>query len=236
MQRKVFVFLVYLLLLSATLVLGQESWRGEFACKREFNFLEYITYISDIMGTGLNSSPCYVCHGTKRTANPKVPAPVPRTGQTTSYMLTDDGYLQGGVEWPNPRFIDNGDGTVTDNLTGLVWLKNASCIGMRTWYRALVWDCKRLATGLCGLTDNSIPGDWRLPNIEELLSLVDRGQFSPALPSENPFTGVQASYYWSSTTSVSNTRFAWYLWFEDGFSDFDPKSSMHYVWPVRGGQ
>ena len=57
------------------------------------------------------------------------PAMLPKTGQTTSYAAGDDGALQKGVAWPNPRFTDNGNGTVTDNLTGLIWLKNANCFG-----------------------------------------------------------------------------------------------------------
>ena len=54
-------------------------------------------------------------------------APVPKTGQTTSYANGDDGDLELGVASPNPRFTDNGDGKVTDNLTELIWLKNAKC-------------------------------------------------------------------------------------------------------------
>ena len=65
-------------------------------------------------------------------------APVPRTGQTISYTLGDDGDLQLGVEWPDPRFTDNLNGTVTDNLTGLVWLTDADCLGLRDWATALV--------------------------------------------------------------------------------------------------
>ena len=71
---------------------------------------------------------------------------VPRTGQATCYDaaglvttcepheggtnigLAQDGHLQLGVTWPNPRFTKNGDGTVTDNRTGLVWLRNANCL------------------------------------------------------------------------------------------------------------
>ena len=48
------------------------------------------------------------------------PAPVPKTGLTSSYLTGDDGDLQKGVPSPNPRFTNNGDGTVTDNLTGLM--------------------------------------------------------------------------------------------------------------------
>src|SRR5262244_923009 len=56
-----------------------------------------------------------------------VPAPVPRTGQTTSYAAGDDGALQKGVVLPTPRFTDNNNGTITDNLTRLIWLKKAKC-------------------------------------------------------------------------------------------------------------
>ena len=47
-----------------------------------------------------------------------IPTQVPKTGQTTSYRTHDDGDLEKGVTWPSTRFTDNGDGTVTDNLTG----------------------------------------------------------------------------------------------------------------------
>ena len=56
----------------------------------------------------------------------KTEALVPQTGQTDYYAAGDDGALQKGVPWPTPRFTDNGNGTVTDNLTHLIWLKNAN--------------------------------------------------------------------------------------------------------------
>ena len=59
------------------------------------------------------------------------PAPVARTGQAPTIPFTapagSDGALQKGTAWPNPRFTGNGDGTVTDNLTGLTWLQNTNC-------------------------------------------------------------------------------------------------------------
>ena len=119
-------------------------------------------------------------------------APVPKTGQTTSYGTRDDGALQKGVAWPTPRFTDNGNGTVTDNLTGLIWTKNANAFGQRTWAEALS-DANGLASGSAGLTDGSKAGDWRLPNVRELQSLVDYGRSNPALPAGHPFTNVQSS-------------------------------------------
>ena len=158
-----------------------------------------------------------------------------KTGQNTLYEPGDDGDLEKGMAWPDPRFVDNGDGTITDRLTGLVWLQNANCFGVSSWDQALL-DCSGLASGACGLTDGSGPGDWRLSNVDELLSLVDRSQTTPALPLGNPFTGVETSTYWSSTTSAADTDSAWYVFLEDGFSDFDTKATASYVWPVRGGR
>jgi hypothetical protein len=91
------------------------------------------------------------------------PAPVEKTGQTTSYATGDDGDLERGVAWPNPRFTNNGDGTVTDNLTGLIWLQDANCFGLKNWDNTLS-ACNGLANGQCGLTDGSNAGDWKLPN------------------------------------------------------------------------
>ncbi|MFC1838570.1 DUF1566 domain-containing protein [Thermodesulfobacteriota bacterium] len=164
-------------------------------------------------------------------------APVEKTGQTTSYATGDDGDLGKGTEWPDSRFTDNNDGTVTDNLTGLIWLKNANCFDQRQWAIALS-DCNNLGDGSCGLTDGSIAGDWRLSNIKELQSLIDFGRYNPMLPTGHPFTGVQSdpsSYYWSATTYVNDTPFAWSVSMHYGFLEIDGKDSARYVWPVRSG-
>ena len=122
-------------------------------------------------------------------------APVPKTGQTTSYGPGDDGAVKKGVAWPAPRFTDNGDNTVTDSLTKLVWTKNANYWGTKTWMEAL-----ELAGRLhdeyppfmikTGVHDGSKAGDWRLPNVRELQSLVDYGRVDPSLPADAPFTNV----------------------------------------------
>ena len=145
---------------------------------------------------------------------------LPRTGQTTCYDATgviidcagtgQDGDKRAGAPWPLPRFTDNGNGTVTDNLTGLIWLKDANCTdavggitrdgGLLNWSSALAW-CNNLAHGRCGLTDASERGDWRLPNIIELKSLVDHSRHDPDLPGGHPFTNVQSVWYWSSTSN-----------------------------------
>jgi hypothetical protein len=63
-------------------------------------------------------------------------AQVAQTGQSTSFAEGDDGDIQAGVSFPTPRFKDNKNGTVTDKLTGLIWLKDASCL-LGTWANAL---------------------------------------------------------------------------------------------------
>lgn len=162
-------------------------------------------------------------------------AGVPKTGQTTSYAAGDDGALQKGVAWPNPRFTDNLDGTVTDNLTGLIWLKNANCFGYKIWATALN-DANTLVSGACGLSDGSVAGDWRLPNVRELQSLIDYGRFSPALPNGHPFTGVQSDNYWTSTTIAGVTSNAWFVVLSTGNVASSGKAGSAFVWPVRGGQ
>ncbi|KAA6185112.1 DUF1566 domain-containing protein [Thiohalocapsa marina] len=173
-----------------------------------------------------------------------IPTQVPKTGQTAFYETGDDGDLEKGVAWPSPRFTDNSDGTVTDNLTGLIWLQDANCFRSRLWSDALTranalydgcTDCGG-TDGDCGLGDSSAAGDWRLPNIKELQSLVDFGQYDPALPSGHPFSGVLSSYNWSSTSYADYTSRAWYLNLYSGYVNFGDKSLAYDVWPVRGGQ
>ena len=152
---------------------------------------------------------------------------VPKTGQRISYGAGDDGDLQAGKAWPNIRFTDHGDGTVTDRLTGLMWTINADkANGTTDWEGAL------------SKSDGCIDGgytDWRLPNRNELASLIDLGRFNPALPAGHPFTGVRPSYYWTSTTFANNGDHAWLIHFFSGFITHDDKAGTHYVWFVRTG-
>lgn len=160
---------------------------------------------------------------------------LPVTGQTITFGVRDDGALQIGVAWPSPRFTDNSNGTVTDNLTGLVWLKNANCFGGKSWNDALA-AANNLATGACGLTDASAAGQWRLPNINEFESIVTMNLVYPSLPAEHPFTEVQASENWSSTSYAKNTEVdAWFVDLSYGHVYNGSKTNERYVWPVRDG-
>jgi hypothetical protein len=165
-------------------------------------------------------------------------APVAKTGQTPTLPVTapagSDGALQKGVADPIPRFTNNSDGTITDNRTGLIWLKNANCFGEKNWTSALT-DVAGLADGACGLTDGSAAGDWRLPNMRELHSLIDLSRSVPALPTGHPFSNLKNDYYWSATTHAFYTTSAWTVGLSYGNTSDSTKMDTEYVWAVRGG-
>lgn len=119
---------------------------------------------------------------------------------------------------------DNGDGTVTVN--GLVWLKDAGCLGYMNWDSAIARP-KSLAHGQCNLTDNSKPGDWRLPTVDELKAVY---------PYKGQFQAVQAGGYWSSSTYTGRRPGAWQVDMGIGLVFSGNKDYDHYVWPVRAGQ
>lgn len=158
---------------------------------------------------------------------------LPTTGQTRCFDAGgniinctgsgQDGALRMGARWPEPRFEISGD-TVIDRLTGLCWLRTADLTGGKaTWEGALE------AVAELNSTENII---WRLPNINELESLVDCSNHSPALPAGHPFEGVQEGY-WSSTTSMFEPDWAWALYLTKGAVGVGQKKGAHfYVWAV----
>ncbi|HIE02325.1 MAG TPA: DUF1566 domain-containing protein [Thiotrichaceae bacterium] len=142
------------------------------------------------------------------------------------------------------RYTDNRNGTVTDNKTGLIWLKNANCLGRQTWHNAQL-NVARLGDGQCGLTDGSISGTWRLPSKAEWRAMVDKRYLAPALSNATGqetwtegdlFLGVQSYNYWSATTFVFITPNAWIMnLYYGNLLDYH-KSLFCNVWPVRDGE
>lgn len=179
---------------------------------------------------------------------------IPQTGQTNCYDTAgdeivctgtgQDGDIQAGVAWPNPRFTDNGNGTVTDNLTTLMWTKDANLIETRNpdfdkdyatngrvkWQHALDYVAKLNAEVYLGYTD------WRLPNRKELRSLINYSNYNPALQIDHPFTNL-SSDYWSSSTDYFFGNRAWVVGMWNGYINSPGKDGIDlYGWPVRGGQ
>ncbi len=143
--------------------------------------------------------------------------PCPETGQ--------DGALRLGRAWPKPRFIVEAE-SVVDTLTGLRWWRTAGITdGPATWQGAI--------EAIRSL--NAMPlgtSRWRLPNINELESLVDCNTHRPALSIGHPFIGVRDAY-WSSTTSMYEPNWAWALYLDKGAVGVGQKAGRHFhVWPV----
>jgi hypothetical protein len=152
------------------------------------------------------------------------------------------------------RYVDCGNGTVTDTATGLIWLKAATCLGLNN-YSAMNQAASELAAGQCGLTDGSSAGDWRLPTKAEweatmaravALGCTDPGAGNPPSLTNNPgtnclsvgptsFPGVPANFYWSSS-SYDFPDGAWSADFRFGSVTPINKTSGVFAWPVRGGR
>ena len=119
------------------------------------------------------------------------------------------------------RFTDNGDGTVTDNTTGLMWQQTDDDVA-RNWESALGY-CEDLT--LAGHTD------WRLPDIKELRSIVDNTRYNPSIDTTY-FPGTKSWYYWSSSPGALYTDVAWSVYFYYGQVAY-VKTDTYYVRCVR---
>ncbi|GAB4299258.1 MAG: hypothetical protein Fur0034_10820 [Desulfuromonadia bacterium] len=191
-------------------------------------------------------------------------APLPRTGQTTCFSPAgatidcsgtgQDGAIQSGSPWPTPRFTLQ-DQLVTDSLTGLVWTLDANPMlqfnasfdgdgigrdGAVTWQHALDFIASLNAISFLGYQD------WRLPNLNELVSLIDRGV--PSSAEKLAAAGfinlpVSTDFYWSSTTLPSAPGQAYGVDLSTGAVNPVPKMATKnrpsdpggLVWPMRGG-
>jgi len=190
-----------------------------------------------------NSATFYKDSATKltgtRTAcyNPRLPD----TGQTSSYTTTygeDHDYTSSNsTHTCDPSFTNNGDGTITDNCTGLMWKRcsegmtynvvTGACDGSATtytWENALT-QCEGLI--FAGYSD------WRLPNIKELMSIVDYQNYNPSI-NTTYFPANGNGNYWSATTYVYNTSYAWRVYFGYASVDGSNKTYGNYVRCVRG--
>ena len=169
-------------------------------------------------------------------AAPPAPSGLPDTGQTA--LFGDCAGQVGSYATGCPtegRFVDNADGTVTDNCTGLMWQKDTADVNgdgqtliddrsdVLNWCNALAY-CENL----------SFAGhdDWRLPNVRELQSIADYGRFNPSI---DPVFGAVSTFYWSSTSGAGNPDCAWGVRFGHGdVYDGDDKDG-YYVRAVRSG-
>ncbi len=157
-----------------------------------------------------------------------------RTGQTAVFAGGDDGDLRRGLPWPTNRFLDPGDGTLHDNLTGLIWLKDGGCLASRPWSEAVA-AANGLSNGTCGLTDGSVAGDWRLPNVNELDSLVNVSASDVAAWLNGAgFANIAWYWYWTSSTYMPTGVHKWGVVMQRGSVSGDSPGNNHWILPVRG--
>ena len=176
-----------------------------------------------------------------------LPRGLPPTGQTKCYddagneiacdspdFPGQDGFYQ--ADCPNAgRFVDNGDGTVTDNCTGLMWQKDTVDLngdGMIDISDAFTW---QEALKYCESLSFAGHDDWRLPNVRELQSSVDYGRFNPTI--DPVFGRLGHGRYWSSSSGLGFPDNAWYVSFYSGggLNDWMGKVSRGLVRAVRNG-
>ena len=165
-------------------------------------------------------------------------------------MVPDDGTVQAGKTL---QYHDNGDGTITDKVTGLMWEKKSDDGGLHDQDTTYPWKSTITDTIWDWLDDVNAEGgkgfarhrDWRIPNVKELQSIVDYENSAPAVASafntgcggNSVFTGscTAASVYWSSSTFAGVSAFSWAVGFNFGLVVAGDKSSAAHVRAVRGG-
>jgi hypothetical protein len=115
---------------------------------------------------------------------------------------------------------------VYDSATGLYWQDNIEAkTTEKKWVESIIY-CENL--------NLNAHNDWRLPNKNELINIVDYTVYSPAM--NDVFQNITSSCYWSSTTDASITDYAWDVNFHYGSTYYYFKSYSCYVRCVRGGQ
>ena len=139
-------------------------------------------------------------------------------------------------DWPDDRYQVHGNGTVTDTVTGLMWMQcslgqdpDANCSGNATehnWQEAL--EAAEAST-------SATYTDWRLPNIKELSSLAARDRYNPAINS-TVFPNTPSDLYWSASPNANDSNNAWLLYFYIGYDDFSLRYGNYHVRLVRSGQ
>lgn len=193
------------------------------------------------------------------TTTPPPTTTFPATGQITCYggdgallpcvNTRQDGDIRAGAAL---SFTDNGDGTVTDNNTGLMWEKkdDNNMDPLHDQDTGYSW-VAAFTVHIAGLNAMNFGGysDWRLPNVKELQSIVNYGRVKPAvspefntactpggtLASGSSCTATQASSYWTSTTYVASPPGAWVVGFDEGLVVANSKHLTLRVRAVRDG-
>ncbi|MCX6761094.1 MAG: DUF1566 domain-containing protein [Candidatus Nealsonbacteria bacterium] len=189
---------------------------------------------------GLDSpaSPTSTMHTLQEIYDLAVRFPLPDTGATTSYGASPDDadYTSTNSFACDMSFTDNGDETIIDNCTGLMWdkcsqgLSGSSCTtGTAT---TTFWEEAKVS---CENSTSSNYSDWRLPNVKELMSIVNHGRYGQSIDPAY-FPATVSGNYWSATTYKNNTAYAWFVYFFNGYVYGSLKASVSYFARCVRGQ
>jgi len=164
---------------------------------------------------------------------------VTKTGQTTSYQACDDGDHEAGWWIRRPSAsnrtrlitrIIGGDDIILDRATGLMWADDGNAAGCNNgatinWTNGIAYANGLMFAGF---------SDWRMPNIKELVSIVNYGRGDPAIYIP-PFSNTALWYYWSSTTAALGIVLAASVDFRGGAFTGQLKTELNYLRCVRKG-
>jgi hypothetical protein len=171
--------------------------------------------------------------------------------QDERFEVGDEGHGEEGIPYDDSvkddlqrestqptRFEENGDGTVTDTQTGLMWTKDANLRGDTVLFHQAI-------SYINGMQEGKQPNfgytDWRLPTLKELQSLIEYAEFTNqghVLPTGHPFHNVQSLrfYDYTSPTYLSKPEHSWFIDAYCRIVGHNVGFCFGFVWPVRGGQ
>ncbi len=164
---------------------------------------------------------------------------LPQTGQTGTYGVDDDGALKKGAPWPEPRFTDNMNETLTDNLTGLIWAKEARNSGSLICPSDELKNWKDVLDHVACLNEKKYLGynNWRMPDVNELASLINTDcEDSSVWLASQGFKNIVMEFYWTSSSYEDRPGNSWVVNLEYGHVVAGRKEKEYYIFPVRGGQ
>lgn len=173
-----------------------------------------------------------------------------RVKYTSTYLKLQKKALGTGSTCDAPRFVDNDDGTVTDNLTGLDWEQKVDTASIHvksatyTWFNT--YNSFLAGVSSFGINEEQPPDfiacfggrcDWRLPTVAELQTILSEPFPCTTSPCINAAFGPTATNedYWSATTLADNTTYAWGVFFGTGEVSYGLKNGINAVRAVRGG-
>jgi len=218
-MKRLILIITFMFLLMPYHIFAQDICESDFTCDGDVDSADVSTFLEDF-GRSPFFNPCPPC----------VPLiPVAKTGQTLCHDTDgnprdctgtgEDGEFQSGYD----RFIDNGDETVTDSYTGLMWTKDTFQFPRMQMWQAALTSCNEL--------DWANYTDWKLPSVSEAKSLIG------GLPLDYHFLNEHEElWYWTSSTTFRFKQNAWEIELINGTVNSADKMLMNHVWCVRSGQ